>query len=220
VVAHIDTALCERLAAQGCAGDVRARQQLAEHLYPFWLGRVVYALRRRRLPASEDEVYDVVTRLVVKLMTESTLCSYLDWKTRTAQGFFPWICEVSDNELTEHVRRSLGRSSKRREPGSDALPSPKRLLNQVMASPTWEESGHRPPATAVQTVIQLVEFAEKEFPPPQVQALKLWLQGATFEEIDQALAVESGRGRELIRAALARFRRHFRLPDDALDDAG
>jgi hypothetical protein len=62
-------------------------------------------------------------------------------------------------------------------------------------------------------VRQLLEFACARLPPDQYRALVLWIEDATFAEIDAAIAgAAEGEGQRLVRAAVATLRRHFGQP--------
>jgi hypothetical protein len=56
---------------------------------------------------------------------------------------------------------------------------------------------------------QLLKYAEQALPEEQCAALALWLKGATDDEIDAELGLAAGRGRKLMRAAVATLRRRF-----------
>jgi hypothetical protein len=59
----------------------------------------------------------------------------------------------------------------------------------------------------------MLEFAERRLPPDQFLALTHWIDGASFEEIEEEIPASSrGHGQRLVRAAVATLRRHFADP--------
>lgn len=212
----IDVALCDKLVTRGVAGDAKARRELVDHLYPFWLSRIRAQKSVRVLGSSQDHVLDIAARLVEKLMDEAVLRGYLEGRaTLSNPSFAQWIRKVTDNECTSYVRSLLGKFSKPNESDTEFRLSPKRLINEIMVSPVWEELGVRPPTTNIQTVGELVRFVETELPQPQVATVKLWLEGSSFDEMAPRLHLTASQARALLRSAIATLRRRFRVDDDA-----
>lgn len=202
-----DVAWCEARAARGAQGDGMACRELVEHLWPHW----IELLRSQRslgpLARSEDHVHNVALRMVAKLSDPASpgIAQYPAWREHNPEKTFEdWTHILLANLVRDYVREELGP----RTPNSD-LPSVKRLLNELSWSPVAEEIGIRPPFTAHQTARQLVEFARNRLLEPQVRALSLWLEGASFEELDGLLGLPAGQGRKHLRAAVAALRRHF-----------
>jgi DNA-directed RNA polymerase specialized sigma24 family protein len=209
----VDWTRCEALAARAADGDAAARRELMEALWPTWLGLVRGSRAMGPLARSEDDVHDVLTKLVEKLGRADGhgLRLYRSWIERHPEKTFEdWICIVVANAVRDHVRRQLGEA---KGPPSTGEPSIKRLLNEFASSPALERLGVRPPLTAAQTARQLLEFARERLPADQYGALTRWIDGATFEEIEEELGLrEAGAGRKLVRAAVAVVRRHFVVP--------
>lgn len=212
----LDVDRCEASARAGADGDERARKELVERLWPFWLNRVRSHAALRRLSPSDDHVYNVVARLVKKLLDQQVLASYVRWREGLPQAnFAQWLHSVTDNEVKDYARAVAGRfSAERAEQG----PSAKLLLNEFATSPLLDELGIRPPNTELQTAQELLRFARSRLPPEQLQAVTLWLQGATDDEIGGCLNVDESQARALRRAAVARLRREF-APGSDLDQA-
>ena len=205
--ASIDVALCESLAKRAAAGDAEACKNLVEHLWPAWIGMVRSSRSMGALARSEDHVHDVVARLVEKLGRADGrgLRLYPAWRERNpTKTFGDWIRIVTKNAIRDYAREKLG--SSRAPPGEI---SAKRLLNEFASSPVLEELGVRPPLTAAQTARELFEFAETRLAVDQLQALRMWLEGATFEDMAQELGVAPDETRKLLRAGVATLRRHF-----------
>ncbi|MBK6516803.1 MAG: hypothetical protein IPM79_20935 [Polyangiaceae bacterium] len=218
---EIDVALCEALAQRTCDGDEEAWREIAEHMWPHFLGLVKGSRHMGGLARNDDHVHNVVANLVDKLGTDGgrAITSFPRWKSENAgKTFADWIRIVVSFTIKDYVRQQLGRSSGGgSKPDGEQLPSIKRLLNEFATSPAGEESfgSARPPMTAAQTARELLEWARKTLPTEQMAALSAWLDGASFEEIDAALAPPSAKqpeadaGRKTVRAAIATIRRRF-----------
>jgi DNA-directed RNA polymerase specialized sigma24 family protein len=207
--APVDWKRCEALAARGADGDARALQELVEALWPAWMGLVRGSRAMASLSRSEDDVHDVLLKLVEKIDRGGrTLGHYPPWREQHPDKTFEdWMGIVVANAIRDHLRERLGPT---RAPDSPDDPSVKRLFNEFACSPALEQLGLRPPITAAQTARQLLEFARARLPTDQCDALLRWIDGATFAEIEEELGLEDpGGGRKLVRAAIAVLRRHF-----------
>jgi DNA-directed RNA polymerase specialized sigma24 family protein len=75
----------------------------------------------------------------------------------------------------------------------------------------WRLAGKRPPVTAAGTAREMLDYARRELPPQQRQAVALWTQGASSAEIARSLGLaEAAAAERILRAALERLRRKFR----------
>jgi hypothetical protein len=215
----LDIARCEALADRSIAGDRDAWQELIAALWPAWLRHVRSSRAMGPLARSDDHVHDVLAKLVEKLgdRERQGLKRYRPWKEKNPDKTFEdWIHIVAARAVLDHVRSHLGQSKASRSPDE---PSLKRLLNEFAASPALAELGVRPPITATQTARELLEFARTRLPPDQYEALALWADKATFEEIDEEIeGIEAGQGKRLMRAAVATLRRHFARTGDESED--
>src|SRR5262245_6381980 len=206
----IDWTRCEALAERAADGDPAAWRMLMETLWAEWLSFARSHRAMRRLGEPEEHAHEVVAKLVEKLGRGDGhgLRLYRSWHDRHADKTFEdWMHIVVANTVRDHVREQLGEA---KAPRVSEDPSVKRLLNEFAQSPLLERLGVRPPIPAAQTARQILDFARKHLPPDQHRALMRWIEGATFEEIEQQLGL-SGRdaGRKLVRAAVATLRRHF-----------
>jgi len=208
--AAADWIRCEALATRGADGDAAARRDLVEALWPVWLGLVRGSRAMGPLGRSDDDVHDVLAKLVEKLVGDDghALGLYPSWQARHPEKTFAdWMQIVVANAVRDHVRGRLGAAP---APSTPDEPSVKRLFNEFTTSPALEQLGIRPPITRAQTARQLLEFARARLPPDQWGALMCWIEGATFAEIEEELGVEEpDGGRKLVRAAIAVLRRHF-----------
>jgi hypothetical protein len=205
----IHIARCEALAYRATDGDADAWKELIAELWPAWMRQVRSARSMGPFARSEDHVHDVLTKVVEKLGSGNGrgLKLYRSWKERHADKTFEdWIHIVVANVIRDHIRSHLGETTDRR-PSSE--PSPRRLLNEFATSAVLDQLGMRPPMTAAQTARQMLDFARERLPADQYGALNLWIDRASFEEIDVELQIEPGQGQRLVRAATATLRRHF-----------
>jgi hypothetical protein len=68
----------------------------------------------------------------------------------------------------------------------------------------------RPSMTNVQLARELLEYAARSLESTQLHALRRWMAGASFDELAGELGLANPRDADkLVRAALARLRRHF-----------
>jgi DNA-directed RNA polymerase specialized sigma24 family protein len=211
-----DLELCEQLAQRGASGDTQACHHLVEHLWPVWVAMVRTSRSMGSLARSDDHVHNVVARLVAKIADQDqpALRLYPAWRmNNSGKTFADWMRIVTSNLVRDYAREQLGSQ----RPGADE-PSVKRLLNELTLSPLGDALGIRPAYTANQTAGELMEFAQSRLPKDQLNVLGYWLQGQTFDEIDQELGLMQGQSRRLLRAAIAVLRRHFGTSGHARND--
>ena len=193
------------------AGDRAAFDALAERLWPEWLRLAAASRTMGRYARSEDDVREIAARLLEKLKKDDfhALRSYPPWHERHPdKGFEDWLRIVATNTMRDFVRERRGASGS--DGGGEGEPSVKRLLNEFAESLPLEGLGARPPMTAEQTARQLREFAERRLEPRQLAALGAWLEGASFEEMRDALGLaDAAEAKRLVRAAVAVLRREF-----------
>ncbi len=210
---QLDTERCEVLIARDAAGDAAALNELVELLWPHWLALVKKSRHMGSMAKSEDHVHNVVTALVDKIAC-GALGGYPSWRRDNAgKTFADWNRIVTSFAVRDYVRHALGRRSSGADP---SMPSVKRLLNDFASAPIGDDAfgSARPAMTAAQTARELLDFAVRELPADQVQALTLWIEGAAFEEIDEAMgSADPDAAKKLVRAACAVLRRRFGKED-------
>ncbi len=118
-----------------------------------------------------------------------------------------WLLSVTRYAAADHVRERLGWS---REPGCTkrAVGTDAERLDAV------PEPSHRPPITDYVTLKRLLEEIAAHIgtlPAAMREALALWLDDASFDQIADRLALDGPeRARALVRAGQARLRDRFR----------
>jgi DNA-directed RNA polymerase specialized sigma24 family protein len=204
----LESPIYDELAARAVDGDSRARRQLLEYLWSTWRELVRASRSMGPFATSDDHVDNVVGRLVEKLAGRdgTTLRQYLSWKAAHGeQTFADWLRIVTKNAIRDYIRGQLGTG----KPAATGEPSIKRLLNEFATSPVLDELRVRPPITAAQTARELLEFAVTRLPKEQLEALRQWLEGASFEEIGAACGISGAEAQKRLRAGIAVLRRHF-----------
>lgn len=199
----------ESLIAPVLAGD----QAFAELMAALWepsMRLVGGSKAMRGLRASEDDVREVVTRLMSKLQRDDfrALRLYRPWKERHPdKTFADWFKITAANVVRDFARERRG-TDHRRMPGEL---SKKRLLNDFAKTLPGEDlHGQRPPVTDAQTARQLLEYARERLPSEQLAALESWLQGASYDAIASSRGLDdAATAKRLVRAAVAVLRRHF-----------
>jgi DNA-directed RNA polymerase specialized sigma24 family protein len=198
----------EALALQAAGGDVAAWRTLFERLWDPVRAMVAANHSTGPMRASEDELREIVLRVVAKIGgTEGRgLQRFRAWRDRHPDKTFgDWMRIVTKNAVRDRVRARLGA----REPGVNVGESVKRLLNEFASSPALESLGVRPQMTLAQTARELLEFARSRLPANGYRALTQWVEGATYEEIRDDLGIgDVDEARRLVRAAVAVIRRH------------
>jgi hypothetical protein len=125
------------------------------------------------------------------------------------KDFGDWIRIVTVNLARDHVSSRLGGA----ERAGDGERLNKRMLNTLasrLPGGDDERIGFRPSMTEAQHARELLEYAARSLDPDQFRALRSWMEGASFAELAAELGLAGPRDADrLVRAALARLRRHF-----------
>lgn len=198
-------------------GDDAAWKEMLVQLEP----QLIALLRRSRtlgpMRHNVDDCRAVMINVLERLKKDDYrgLRLFQPWvAANPGKDFGDWIRIVTVNMARDHVSSRLGAA----ERADGEPPRNKRMLN-TLASLLPADDDHRlafrPLMTNDQLARELMEYAARTLDPVQLRALHLWIGGASFEE----LAAELGLPRpedatKLVRAALARLRRHFGDQED------
>ena len=108
------------------------------------------------------------------------------------------------NVVRNYIAAKLG------VPSTDGT-SVKQLVNTYADSaPSDDGLVYLPHITTKETAQRILTFARAHLPVDQLHALEAWLEGRSFDEIAVEQDLEDVRAADrLVRAALARLRRHF-----------
>ena len=193
-------------------GDDAAWQQLAGELEP----HLIALLRRSRtlgpMRHNVDDCRAVMTSVLERLKKDDYrgLRLFQSWiAANPGKDFGDWIRIVTVNLARDHVSSRLGDA----EHAEGEPPRNKRLLN-TLASLLPVDDDHRlafrPLMTMDQLARELMEYAAQTLDPVQLRALTLWIEGASFDEVATELELPRAQdATKMVRAALARMRRHF-----------
>ena len=195
-------------------GDASAWDELVVRLEPLLLR----LLRRSRtlgpMRHSVDDCRAVMVSVLERLSKDDFrgLRLFQPWAdANPGKDFGDWIRIVTINIARDHVSARLGGAA--RAGSDDEAPLNKRMLN-TLASLLPGDDDHRlafrPAMTNVQLARELLEYAARSLESTQLHALRRWMDGASFDELAAELGLANPRDADkLVRAALARLRRHF-----------
>jgi DNA-directed RNA polymerase specialized sigma24 family protein len=199
-------------------GDEAAWQELVVQLEP----HLMALLRRSRtlgpMRQNVDDCRAVMISVLERLKKDDYrgLRLFQPWVAANPEkDFGDWIRIVTVNVARDHVSSRLGAAKR----ADDEPPRNKRMLN-TLASLLPADDDHRlafrPLMTNHQLARELMEYAAQTLDRVQLRALQLWIEGASFEELAAKLDLPRPQdANRLVRAALARLRRHF---GDQADD--
>jgi hypothetical protein len=193
-------------------GDVSAWQELVARLEP----HLIHLLRRSRtlgpLRRNPDDCRAVLINVLERLQKDDYrgLRLFQPWvEANPEKDFGDWIRIVTVNIARDHVSSRLGVAQR----GPDEAPLNKRMLNSLASLLPGDDDhrlAFRPLMTHEQLARELLEYAARSLDPAQFRALRRWLDGASFDELAAELGLATPRDADkLVRAALARLRRHF-----------
>jgi len=193
-------------------GDGAAWRELVTRLEPL----LIELLRRSRtlgpMRHNVDDCRAVMTSVLERLSKDDYrgLRLFRPWAdAHPEKDFGDWIRIVTVNLARDHVSSRLG-AEPRAEDGERLN---KRMLNTLasrLPAGDDERIGFRPLMTEAQHVRELLEYAARSLDPDQFRALRSWMDGASFAELAAELGLVGPRDADrLVRAALARLRRHF-----------
>jgi DNA-directed RNA polymerase specialized sigma24 family protein len=205
----------DALIAQVVAGDEAAWQRLVRALEP----RLHAALRRPsflgRLSDHEDDCRNVVVDVLERLRADGfrRLRLYLDTRReRPGVSFLAWVLVVAKRAGIDYMR-GHEEYVDRRHVEAASRPGAWREIETLLADS--RRHGARPPLTDRATAHQILDEA-RELPAEQREALRGWLEGATFAEIaDRQGLGDEREAQRAVRAALERLRRRYRTEGGA-----
>lgn len=197
-------------------GDTSAWQELVTQLEPLLLQLLHRSRALGPLRRSVDDCRTVMINVFERLRKDDHrgLRLFQPWvDANPGKDFGDWIRIVTINLARDHMSSRLGGAAR----GTDQ-PN-KRMLNTLASLlPDGDDHrlGFRPSMTHVQLARELLEYAERHLDPAQFLAMRRWIDGASFEEVAAELGLATPRDADkLVRAGLAKLRRHFGEQTDA-----
>lgn len=200
-------------------GDAAAWQELVARLEPHLIPLLRSSRTLGPLRDNIDDCRAVMLSVFERLSKDDHrgLRLFQPWAdANPGKNFGDWIRIVTANMARDHMSSRLGGAG--RFADADDVPLNKRLLNTLatlLPSDDDDRLAFRPAMTKMQLARELLEYAERSLESTQLRALRGWMEGATFDEIAAQLGLAAPRDADkLVRAALARLRRHFGDDDD------
>ena len=157
---------------------------------------------------SPDDIRNVMAKVFERLRRHDfrALRTFPAWlENNPGKSFVDWLTIVTVNVLRNYISSKLG------VPTDDGA-SAKQLVNTFADELKLDSDGPlvRPQITTKQTARQILEYARDHLPEDQLAALGAWIEGASSHEIAAELQLADARAADrLLRAGLARLRRHF-----------
>jgi DNA-directed RNA polymerase specialized sigma24 family protein len=199
--------------ARAAEGDAAAWRTLWEEVEP-WLENTIGNPRfLGRVGQRDDDRSNIVVEVMARLHADGfhRLKLYVETRRTSPQlKFKTWLRVVAKRVGIDYLRGHENYRDRRRAPDRGSAPG--RWVEPGTLPPQSELPGERPPITNRGTALELLRYAAAAVPEPQLSALELWTEGASFDEIARELEVTAGAdgAEKLVRAAVERLRRRFR----------
>jgi DNA-directed RNA polymerase specialized sigma24 family protein len=198
------------LVERACEGDEEAWQAAWRWIDPRISALIAQPRFLARLSRQEDDRRGVAVAVMEKLRESECRRLKMFLEARGAHpglSFMAWLSVVTKRVGIDYLRAHPEYLDLRGQGGSATG-----AWVEVQALPSeWRLGGTRPPVTASGTAREILEYARRELPARQRQAVELWSQGASSAEIARALGLsEPAAAERMLRAALERLRRKFR----------
>lgn len=208
--------LLEQLVVAAVGGDEQAWQRMWAAVEARLSQIVAQPRFLGRLGQREDDRRNIVVEVFERLRADDfrRLRIYLDTRaSNPSLKFMTWLRVVAKRVGIDYMRGHPDYIDRRRDRGEDGAPGE---WVEAGTLPSGSKlHGERPPVTNRGTAQQLLRYAAGAIPDAQRQALELWVQSETYEEIARVLELESAAAAErMVRAAIERLRRRFRVEDE------
>ncbi len=206
--------ILEELVADAVDGDQRAWGTLWQALEPRLLGLIRRPQFSGPLSARDDDCRNIALAVMARLRDDDyrRLRGYLEAKrTKPGLKLMPWLIVMTKRVTIDYLRSSDQYVDRRRDADASA---PGQWIDNEPLPPPSRSGGQRPPFTRRGTAREILSYCGHELATDQRAALELWTEGASSDDIASALALpDANAATRLVRAALARLRRHFRDAD-------
>jgi DNA-directed RNA polymerase specialized sigma24 family protein len=213
VSAMVDEGQLELLVARAAEGDKAAWRTLWEDVEP-WLEKIVASPRfLGRVGQREDDRSNIIVEVMARLHADGfhRLKLYVETRRTSPQlKFKTWLRVVAKRVGIDYLRGHENYRDRRRDPNRGSTPGqwvePGTLPSQSKLP------GERPPMTNRGTALELLRYATGTVGEPQLSALELWTEGASYADIARELEIAGGAeaAEKLVRAVIERLRRRFR----------
>lgn len=208
--------LLESLVEGAAAGDEGAWQRLWGAVEPR-LSQIVSQPRfLGRLSGRDDDRRNIIVDVLARLRADNfhRLKIYLETRaTNPSLKFMTWLRVVTKRVGIDYLRGHPDYIDRRRD--KDRGSAPGEWVEAGTLPSGSKLHGERPPVTNRGTAQQLLRYAAGAIPESQRRALELWVQSESYAEIARALDLaDAGTAERMVRAAIERLRRQFRVEGD------
>jgi len=209
----VDDAQLEALIARAAQGDASAWRALWADVEP-WLEKVVANPRfLGRVGQRDDDRSNIIVEVMARLHSDNfhRLKLYVDTRRTSPQlKFKTWLRVVTKRVGIDYLRGHQNYLDRRRDPNRGSAPG--EWIEAGTLPSGSKLPGERPPMTNRGTALEMLRYAAGAVPEPQLSALELWTQSASYDDIARELQIDGGAAgaERLVRAALERLRRRFR----------
>lgn len=212
----LDEEELETLVVAAAGRDEAAWQRLWAVIEPP-LSRIIAQPRfLGRLGQREDDRRNIVVAVMARLRADQfgRLQMYLEARESNPRlRFISWLRVVAKRVGIDYLRSHPDYVRRHDENAS----RPGVWVDAGTLPPASQIFGERPPVTNRGTARELLVFAAGAIPDEQRRALELWAQSESFEDIAKALKLASANDAEkMVRAAIERLRRRFRVAENRL----
>jgi DNA-directed RNA polymerase specialized sigma24 family protein len=209
----MDEGQLEVLVARAADGDTPSWRALWADVEP-WLEKMVANPRfLGRVGQRDDDRSNIIVEVMARLHADGfhRLKLYIETRrTNPRLKFTSWLRVVAKRVGIDYLRGHENYRDRRRDPNRGSTQGqwvePGTLPSQSQLP------GERPPMTNRGTALELLRYATGAVPEPQLSALELWTEGASYTDIARELELAGGAdgAEKLVRAAIERLRRRFR----------
>lgn len=209
----VDETQLEVLVARAAEGDTSAWRAVWEDVEP-WLEKVVGNPRfLGRVGQRDDDRSNIIVEVMARLHSDGfhRLKLYVETRRTSPQlKFKTWLRVVTKRVGIDYLRGHENYVDRRRDPNRGSAPG--QWIEPGTLPSQSKLPGERPPMTNRGTALELLRYASGAVPEPQLSALELWTEGASYDDIARELEIEGGgaAAEKLVRAAIERLRRKFR----------
>lgn len=205
-LADSDLAALATVVPRVVGGEASAWTELVLQLEPHLMKLLHSSRSLGPLRHSLDDCRAVMISVLERLRKDDFrgLRLFLTWaEVNPGKDFGDWIRIVTVNTARDHMSSRLG----------ERTDLNKRMLNtlaSLLPADDDTQLAFRPEMTDAQLARELLEYATRSLEATQLRALRRWMDGASHDELARDLGLASPREADkLVRAALARLRRHF-----------
>lgn len=206
----------EDLVVAVTGGDEAAWQRMWSAIEPRLLRMVAQPRFLGRLGQREDDCRNIVVEVLARLRADDfhRLRLYLDTRRENPDlKLMTWLRVVTKRVGIDYLRGHPDYIDRRRQ--ADHGSAPGEWVEAGTLPSGSKLHGERPPVTNRGTAQQLLRYAAGAIPEAQRRALELWVQSETYVEIARVLELaDAGEAERMVRAAIERLRRRFRVEED------